>query len=85
MESVSAKNAFVKFFGYNGEIKKLLVGLGRIAKFGTPNSSGAFSIEMPKDFEVKVGEPVRLAEFPKYIFGETVLGCTLGNMEKNLW
>jgi cell shape-determining protein MreC len=83
VESVLKENCFVKFFGYKEENRELLVGLSRIAKNGISNGTGAYEIDMPKDFSVKENEPVRLAEFPKYIFGETTLGGTLGNAEKN--
>lgn len=77
------ENSLIKFFGYRDENRDLLVGLSRIAKIGTSNGNGAFSIEMPKDLTIAENEPVRLSEYPKYIFGETILAGTLGSIEKN--
>lgn len=81
--SALPENSLVKFFGYRDENRNLLIGLSRIAKTGTSNGNGAFSIEMPKDLSLKENEPVRLSEYPKYIFGETIFAGTLGSVEKN--
>jgi hypothetical protein len=58
-----------------------MIGENRIIKTAIGQGNGNFLFDLPKDTQIKEGEVVRIEEFSKYIFGETVSAGVLGNSD----
>lgn len=78
---VSNDHSLIKFFGYNKENVKLIIGENRIIKDGIGTGNGGFIFNLPQGGIIKNGEIVRIQNFSKYIFGETLEVGALGNAE----